>query len=111
MLSAHRETESDSRSSAMTNWDRNELKVDAIGNVHSQAAHLLSHAPKCHKAYGYPCEAATGKKADDAALYERAPKRRKHLVGVKGGQETSLKGHRFNKCTWGDQGAIFNIDD
>ena len=82
--------------------------------MEAEAAHLLSHAQVCHKAFGYLAEACVGVSVDSGALQRvlgaSKVKRRKILVDVKGGTKfTSLKGHKFNKGYCGNQKRHFSI--
>jgi hypothetical protein len=100
--------------SGTANQKGNVEKLDPLGNLGSvQAAHLLSHAPVCHRAYTFLAEAAVGINIQDLNLDGDMPtNRRKLLVGVKGGYHfTSLKGHKFNKMYWKEQQAFFDTDD
>ena len=104
-------------SSGTANHKNNRLKLDCFGNTDAEAAHLLSHAETCHKAFGYLGEAAVGVNVETDALFENVPgasnlKRRKILVGVKAGKRfTSLKGHKFNKLYCSAQKTYFDSED
>ena len=103
--------------SGSTNQVGNAEKVDAFGNLAgTQAAHLLSHAQVCHKAFGFLGEAAVGKYFEDEICsvfpFARAPKmkRRKVLMGVRGVQLSSLKGSKYNKFYLKLQGEFFDTE-
>ena len=111
----------DSRSSE-TNQLQNTIKLDALGNQDSEAAHLFPHTEKrCYKAYGFLAEAAVGHSCKPPSGPRRlttilaagspAAKRRKILTGVKGTKSSSLKGHKFNKFYLKDQGSLYDGDD
>ena len=99
--------------SGTANQRGNSEKVDPVGNLGGQSAHLLSHAKVCHRGYPFLAEAAIGIRIEDLGLSGRANTNRlKLLVGVKGGHHfTSLKGHKFNKMYWKLQGEHFDSDD
>jgi hypothetical protein len=103
--------------SSQTHSIANTERVDFLGNLHCEAAHLLSNAPVCHKAYGFPAQAAVGFYADGDKC--RIPlilgqtgtdRRKKMLKGVLGRQQTALKGHPYNKIYLGNQGESFDRD-
>lgn len=103
--------------SGSTNQIGNVHKVDAFGNLAgTQAAHLLSHAEVCHKAFGFLGQAAVGKYFDDKTCsllpVSSAPKtkRRKVLMGVRGVQLSSLKGNKYNKFYLKLQGSYFDTE-
>lgn len=101
--------------SGTANQRGNSEKVDPVGNLGAQSAHLLSHAKVCHRAYPFLAEAAIGVHMEDD--YPNLPghvstNRRKLLVGVKGGYHyTSLKGHKFNKMYWKLQEEYFDSEE
>lgn len=99
--------------SGTVNQRGNTEKVDPVGNLGGQSAHLLSHAKVCHRAYPFLAQAAIGVNIQDLNLDGNLhTNRRKLLVGVKGGHHfTSLKGHKFNKMYWKLQGEHFDSDD
>ena len=99
--------------SGTANQHGNSEKVDPVGNLGGQSAHLLSHAKVCHRAYPFLAEGAVGSNIENLDLDgHRHTNRRKLLVGVKGGYHfTSLKGHKFNKMYWKLQGEHFDSDD
>ena len=98
--------------SGTANHTGNTEKIDPVGNLGGQTAHLLSHTKICHRAYPFLAEAAIGIKIEDLGLNGHMhTNRRKLLVGVKGGfQYTSLKGHKFNKMYLKLQGEHFDSD-
>jgi hypothetical protein len=83
--------------SSMTSTAQQEKRVDMLLNEHAEAAHLISHAALCHKAYGFLAQAATGKVLLPADQEDRL----KLLNGVSHGNErcpkTGLKHHKYNK--------------
>mmetsp|Transcript_25633 Transcript_25633/g.70722 ORF Transcript_25633/g.70722 Transcript_25633/m.70722 type:complete len:421 (+) Transcript_25633:94-1356(+) len=99
--------------SGTANQRGNSEKVDPVGNLGGQSAHLLSHAKVCHRAYPFLAQAAIGINVQDLNLDGNLhTNRRKLLVGVQGGHHfTSLKGHKFNKMYWKLQGEHFDSDD
>ena len=99
--------------SGTANQAGNNERVDPVGNIGAQGAHLLSHAAVCHRAYPFLAEAAIGISIEAMNLPGNLnTNRRKLLVGVKGGHHfTSLKGHKFNKMYWKLQGEHFDTDD
>jgi hypothetical protein len=99
-------------SSNSSSQQGNTCKLDPIGNPNAQRAHLLSHAPVCHRAYPFLAEAAIGIDVASLGLSGNLPtNRRKLLVGVKGGHRfTSLKGHKFNQMYWKGQGENFDTE-
>lgn len=100
-------------SSGTANHSKNVLKLDCFGNMDAEAAHLLSHAEVCHKAFGFLGEAAVGVDVDSFETGGNSKlKRRKILVGVKAGKHfTSLKGHKFNKVYCSSQKMYFDSED
>lgn len=98
--------------SGTANQQGNVQKLDPVGNLGCDGAHLLSHAAVCHRAYSFIAEAAIGVKIEAMALPGKAnTNRRKLMVGVKGGfHYTSLKGHKFNKMYWKLQAKYFDSD-
>lgn len=103
--------------SGSTNQIANNERIDAFGNVSTQAAHLLSHAQVCHKAFGFLGEAAVGMYFEDEkcnvfSLATNPPKtkRRKVLMGVSGVHRSSLKGNKFNKLYLKDHGEYFDTE-
>lgn len=105
----------DRTSAGTANQQGNNEKVDPVGNLGAQSAHLLSRAKVGHRAYPFLAEAAIGVRMEDD--YPNLPghvstNRRKLLVGVKGGQHcTSLKGHKFNKMYWKLQEEHFDSEE
>ena len=99
--------------SGTANQQGNSEKVDPLGNLGGQSAHLLSHAKVCHRAYSFLAEGAVGINIDELDLDGHMhTNRRKLLLGVKGDHHfTSLKGHKFNKMYWKLQGEHFDSDD
>lgn len=107
--------------SATTNQRGNHIKLDTFGSAHCHSAHLLSHAPVCHKAYGFVGEAAIGKRFGRTRPRRKssgaptgnspAEKRLKMLAGVKNRNGSSLKSHKFNKVYLNRQETYYDTDD
>jgi len=112
--------------SGKTNADENEAKIDAYGNDNCQAAHLLSHAEVCHKAFVFISEAAVGRKVDAQPTTKSGRKRKrarvlgsntnalkrlKILNGVHGKNNTSLKSNQYNKMYLKSQGEVYDTDN
>jgi hypothetical protein len=98
--------------SGTANQQGNEFRMDPVGNLNAESAHLLSHAKVCHRAYSFLAEAAIGIDVGSLGLSGNlSTNRRKLLVGVKGGFHfTSLKSHRFNKMYWKAQRNYFDTE-
>lgn len=97
-----------SRSSATNRESNASIKFDMFYNGDPEAAHLISNAPRCSKAYGFIVEFATGKETNKEG-------RGKLLNGVKSNRneakrqrtdtssrtsrkrKTGLKHHEYNK--------------
>jgi hypothetical protein len=115
-------------SSGTANQIRNAEKVDPLGNMDGQVAHLLSHAPVCYRAYPFLAEAAIGIKIEKPSPTRNVNtnqliktleptgnmkiNQRKLLVGVKGRHHcTSLKGHKYNKMYLKQQQVYFDTEN
>jgi hypothetical protein len=101
-----------SRSSTVNTSQGQGRKLDMFLNRKPEAAHLISHAPLCHKAYGFIAEAATGKKLGPGPVGTQ--NRLKLLNGVcfqgesRRVPNTGLKHHKYNKMLLHSQETLLD---
>jgi hypothetical protein len=100
-----------SRSSTTNTAKGKGKKLDMFFNRDPEAAHLISRAPLCHKAYGFLAQAATGKMLGPADNEDRL----KLLNGVSEGNKrvpnTGLKHHKYNKMLLRSQQLVLDGDE